>query len=197
MLDTILRLPVSDIAGLIFHELAHQLLYVRDDTAFNESFAMIVELEGTRRWAERHATNTAYRAFLNRHARHKQVIAIIMKYREQLKELYRKDISDNEKRAHKARILSDLQTAYRALQKRVRAGAGLDAWFAQELNNAQLLSISAYHEYVPALQVLLRQHNNDLPTFYRAVERLSELSKQERSADLAAMVQNKVGSAAP
>ncbi len=38
------------LATLIFHELAHQRFYVKDDTEFNESFATFVEQEGSRQW---------------------------------------------------------------------------------------------------------------------------------------------------
>src|SRR5947207_10620435 len=50
MLSTVVRYPDTEVARLIFHELAHQVAYARDDTVFNESFAVAVEEEGVRRW---------------------------------------------------------------------------------------------------------------------------------------------------
>ena len=37
---------------VIFHELAHQELYINDDSAYNEAFATAVADEGLRRWLE-------------------------------------------------------------------------------------------------------------------------------------------------
>ncbi len=56
MLNTILFRDDVSLAGLIFHELAHQQLYVKNDSAFNEGFAKTVELEGVRRWLLNHGT---------------------------------------------------------------------------------------------------------------------------------------------
>jgi predicted aminopeptidase len=47
LLNTVITLPSAQLAGLLFHELAHQLIYVPDDTAFNESFARFVEQDAS------------------------------------------------------------------------------------------------------------------------------------------------------
>jgi len=44
MLSTVIRYPDTEVARLIFHELAHQVAYAKDDTVFNESFAVAVEV---------------------------------------------------------------------------------------------------------------------------------------------------------
>jgi predicted aminopeptidase len=38
------------VASLLFHELAHQQLYIKGDSEFSEAFAMVVEEVGTERW---------------------------------------------------------------------------------------------------------------------------------------------------
>jgi len=43
LLSTFIGYPEGELARLIFHELAHQVVYVAGDTAFNESFATAVE----------------------------------------------------------------------------------------------------------------------------------------------------------
>ena len=50
VLSTFVRYREVDLARLIFHELAHQVVYVKDDTSFNESFAVAVEEAGVARW---------------------------------------------------------------------------------------------------------------------------------------------------
>ncbi|MDD5330670.1 MAG: aminopeptidase, partial [Sulfuricella sp.] len=43
VLNTFLRLGDTEVARTLFHELAHQRLYVKGDSVFNESFATTVE----------------------------------------------------------------------------------------------------------------------------------------------------------
>src|SRR6266404_4651832 len=50
VLSSMLRYGDDELAATIFHELAHQLLYVRDDSEFNEAFATTVEDAGLERW---------------------------------------------------------------------------------------------------------------------------------------------------
>jgi len=50
----LLRGPSWYTASVIFHELAHQKLYIADDTAFNEAYAVAVQREGERRWLADH-----------------------------------------------------------------------------------------------------------------------------------------------
>src|SRR5687767_14758623 len=52
LLSTFIRYPDAQLARLVFHELAHQLVYAKNDTTFNESFAVAVEEEGVKRWLE-------------------------------------------------------------------------------------------------------------------------------------------------
>src|SRR5690606_36563782 len=89
-----------------------------------------------------------------------------------------------EKRAGKAQIFAELREDYARLKERWHGYAGYDAWFAQDLNNAHLLSIGTYHRHVPALQALLRTHKGDLPAFYQAVAELGRLPEIERTAAL-------------
>ena len=198
IMDTMLRRPVTEVAALIFHELAHQIVYIRDDTAFNESFATTVELEGTRRWARSTQSGAGYQAFLERRARHRQIIQLMLATRERLGQLYGRKLSDEQKRRHKADIFAQLKQENETLKRNWYADSNYDAWFARPLNNARLLSIGAYHEYVPAFQALLRRGNNDMPAFYREVKRLSKLPRQTRHAALADLTPtNHVGSVTP
>ena len=50
IMSSMMRWGEERLATVIFHELAHQRFYVKDDTEFNESFATFVEQEGTRQW---------------------------------------------------------------------------------------------------------------------------------------------------
>ena len=85
ILNTMLRWDDERLAAVIFHELAHQQLYVADDTAFNESFASFVEQEGLRQWraARGLAPGDAHAERMRR-----QFTQLILASRERLQALY-------------------------------------------------------------------------------------------------------------
>ena len=180
LLNTMLNRPEPELAGLIFHELAHQRVYARDDTAFNESFATTVEHEGVRRWLAARNASDEYQGFLNRARRHEQFVALVMIYRKLLDRLYRSDASDDNKHAGKQKLLDALRREYGALKQQWKDHPGYDKWI-ENLNNASFISIGLYHEHIPAFETLLARHPGDLPAFYRAVEALAREPKEART----------------
>ncbi|HLF22965.1 MAG TPA: aminopeptidase, partial [Burkholderiales bacterium] len=184
MLNTLIKRPMPEIAGLVFHELAHQRLYVKGDTTFNESFAVTVELDGVRRWLPANGTPGEFTNYQGQLARRHEFIALMLKYRDRLEALYRNEASADEKRAGKRRILGELRAEY----LRVKAGwngyDGYDSWFAQDLNNAHFVSVGTYYQLVPAFQALLARQHGDLPAFYRAAEEIGRLPAKDRLAAL-------------
>ena len=70
VLNTFIHYPESELARLIFHELAHQRVYTSDDTGFNEAYATAVELLGARQWlADKPEALAAFEAGRARRAR--------------------------------------------------------------------------------------------------------------------------------
>ncbi len=187
MLNTILRRSQAEIAGLMFHELAHQRLYVRDDTTFNESFATTVELEGVRRWLETNGTPEEFSRYEKIKTRRRDFVALIRKHRKRLVEIYDSPLSDEEKRLAKQDMFAAIQKDYKELKKRWGGYSGYDGWFALKLNNAHLASVGTYHRDVQAFQALLARHKGDLKAFYRAVEELSRLPFESRAGKLRAL----------
>lgn len=186
VLNTVLNRPLPDVAGLIFHELAHQRLYIKNDTAFNESFAMTVELEGTRRWLQATAAANQYAAYRERKRRREQFVQLLLRYRERLKTLYASTSDTAVLRAKKAAAFAELRRDYARLKREQWGGyAGYDRWFAQELNNAHLVSVGTYHRYVPAFQALLRRKDGDFQAYYEAAEALGEMEPAARRRALA------------
>jgi predicted aminopeptidase len=180
MLNTILRRTEPEIAGLIFHELAHQVVYVRDHTEFNESFALTVELEGTKRWLAAQGSADEFAEYLVRKKRRDEFVQLVMKLRDRLDEIYTSETSDDKKRVAKKQAFIGVREDYWKLKKNWEGYTGYDAWFSRDLNNAHLVSVGLYNQYVPAFQALLNQHNGNLKAFYGSVEELSQLSKATR-----------------
>lgn len=184
VLNTILNRSEARIAGLIFHELAHQQLYVEGDTAFNEAFAVTVELEGVRRWLALKNDPQQAEAYALFHQRQDEFVTLVTRARDQLKVMYKQPLSNTEKQQRKAIIQTRLREQYASLKHQWGGYAGYDEWFAKGLNNAQLGAVTTYRDHVPALQRLLEKQNGDLAAFYRACEQLGKMSEDKRAAAL-------------
>ncbi len=184
LLNTFIQRSEADLAGLLFHELAHQKLYVSGDSAFNESFATVIELEGVKRWFEHQGTTQQTQAYQQKIKRREEFTALVLKHRTRLKEIYASDLSDAEKRMAKARVFEKLRNDYAMLKTKWNGYAVFNNWFAQDLNNAHLIAIGLYTQYVAAFQKLLAQQGGDLTAFYHSVKKIANLPKDERDIAL-------------
>jgi len=185
VLSTFARYPDAEVARLLFHELAHQVVYVTNDTMFNESFAVAVEEEGVKRWLDRRGTaeqRTQYQAF---EQRRRQVVALVLKYRGELDAFYREPLALEERRAGKARLFARMRADYGALKASWGGFAGYDRLFA-EPNNALLASIATYTELAPGFRALLAAEGGDFGRFYAAARKLAKMPAAERREALGA-----------
>jgi predicted aminopeptidase len=188
VLNTFIHYPEPEMARLMFHELAHQVAYAGDDTVFNESFAVAVEQEGMRRWLERRADPEEREQFERSRRIRSEFTALIQKYRSRLDALYRTRIAPDAMRVRKREAFTELDSEYRRLREQWGGYGGYDAWFASAPNNAQLASVSAYSQWVPAFEALLAREGGDLSRFYAEVKALAALPRVERDARLRALL---------
>ncbi len=184
LLNTFLRFGDTEAARTIFHELAHQLLFVEGDTVFNESFAATVEKEGLRRWFARNGMPEQQQAFTAQQQRREQFAQLVGEYRSKLRALYAAQRPAEEMRRAKAEIIADMRQAYAAMKNAWGGDARYDKWFEQDLNNAKIASLGLYTQLVPAFDAMLENEGRDLPRFYQRVTELSRLPKAERLAVL-------------
>lgn len=187
VLSTFIQYPEAEVARIVFHELAHQTVYIKDDTMFNESFASMVEEEGVRRWLDREGTAAQRAAYVESRRRRSEFSAFMLKYRARLADFYSRPDPVEEKRAGKQRLFSELQDEYGTLKTSWGGFAGYDRLFARGANNALLASVASYSELVPAFRALLAQEQGDLTVFYIAAKELAKLEKPQRDARLAAL----------
>jgi predicted aminopeptidase len=184
LLNTFIRWPEGELARLIFHELAHQLVYVDDDTTFNESFATAVERLGGARWLAAHATPEAREAYAALDGRRQDFRALTARYRDKLVALYAGPGSDDQKRSAKASLMASLRSEYEALKRERWGGfAGYDGWF-DRANNAAFGVQAAYNELVGDFERLFEASGSDFARFYDAVKALAALPKDQRRASL-------------
>ncbi len=183
-LNTFLAYPEKDLAKTIFHELAHQQLYIAGDTDFNEAFAVTVEKEGLRRWLLAHGNAADFEKYQASQARKKQFIDLVIAARRQLNTVYHAANSDDEKRRQKAAVLKQLRQDHATLKEQWGGSSRYDDWFDEPLNNARLNTVATYFDLVPAFEKLLAKNGGDLPRFYEAVRRLKRFPKEQRHREL-------------
>jgi len=187
VLSSFVGWPETEVARLIFHELAHQLIYVKNDSAFNESYATAVEEAGLARWLA--ARNDSQLTKLAARADHMRAVFrdLVRTTRAKLSEIYASHASDDDKRRAKHDIIAAMKTAYEAAKAGDPGLSGYDRWFAQQPNNAAIAAIGLYTDRVPAFRELLREVNGDLPRFYERVRALAAMPKRERDHALDAL----------
>lgn len=184
LLNTMLSKEEWQLAALIFHEKTHQLLYVQDDSTFNESFASAVEEIGVQLWLKTQGNLKYFEQYLISKQRNQQMISLVLKTKEKLAELYQQKISEHEMLRLKNEFLEELQKDYKKLKETEWNNyRGYDHWFA-EVNNAKLLSVAMYEEYVPAFKKLFEENQRDFKKFYDQVRLLAALPKNERDHKL-------------
>ena len=187
LLNTFIGYPEGELARLVFHELAHQVLYVKDDTTFNESFATAVERLGGQRWLAQ-AGDPVRQAYEQFDSRRRAFRALTLDTRQQLQALYADgSLAGGDRAARKAQILAGFRQRYEVLKQGWSGFAGYDAWVAQA-NNASFGAQAAYDQWVPAFEALFEQQGQDFARFYDAVRVLAERPKAERSATLQALL---------
>jgi predicted aminopeptidase len=177
VLNTMLRWDETELAALVFHELAHQLLYVKGDTAFNEAFASVVEAEGVRRWLEAAGRPEALAAYRAREARYRELADLVAGARARLRTLYASGLPAVAMRAAKAEEFARLRADYAARRATL---AGYDWLFDAGANNARLLAVATYQDCVPGLERQLAAVDGDLGRFYAAARALARLGLAAR-----------------
>jgi len=182
LLNTFIHYPEGELARLIFHELAHQVVYAKHDTMFNESFATAVERLGGARWLATQAGDAARKEYAEFNARRNEFRALALATRKRLEEIY-ESTQGEERDRRKQAALRDFRASYAKLRDswggdpaRFR---GYDQW-VERANNASFGAQAAYDELVPGFEALFRREGQDWKRFYDAVKRLAKLPKEER-----------------
>jgi predicted aminopeptidase len=182
ILSTYAMQSEASLAGLIFHELAHQVVYVEGDTAFNESFAQSVEQLALQQYFEARAADPlragAFASYMAMQGREHAFTTMLLKARTALHEVYSSGKDDAERRQGKQRVLAVLAAEYEQLKLQWNGDTRYDQWM-KTINNAKLATVADYHQWTGAFRNLRRQ-NASWQQFYEAVRAVAALSKDER-----------------
>lgn len=194
LLSTFMDLPDAELVGLIVHELAHQRIYVKDDTEFNESLASTVELVGVRRWLVSERRAAQLRDFTALQERERAVAGLVRTYRKRLAEVYARGDDDGDKRERKGVLLREMREEYARMSESWGGAASFDAWFDDGLNNARLASLAAYRDHVPAFCALLAECSDAMECFFERVEALAQRGREEREVSLQRLAETRSAS---
>jgi predicted aminopeptidase len=181
VLNTMLGWSDAQLVGTLFHELAHQVVYVPGDSEFNESFATVVEEAGLEAWLAARQRGQDLVAWREQRERQAEFIALLLSARSKLRTLYESALPDDEKRSRKQYEFGELKLAYQRLKQQWNGYPGYDRWFDRTLNNAHLVSAATYYGCVPGLQRVLSEVGGDLRRFYDEARRLARMDKDARA----------------
>lgn len=187
LLSSMLDGAEYDLAGVIFHELAHRRLYLPGESDFNEAFAVAVEREGVRRWLAARGDDALGASYEMTLRRRDMLATLVLDWRARLQALYQSPAADAERLAGKQELLEGLRADYAARVRLDPSLGGAQAWLAEDLNNAKLASVATYNALVPAFDSLLTAQGGDLESFYAAAAVLADMSAEQRAQRLLAL----------
>jgi predicted aminopeptidase len=183
VLSSMLRWNDSQMVATLFHELAHQVFYVPNESGFNEAFASVVEEAGLKRWLAIHGDTISFEAKQTSRARSQAVTSLLLSTRDRLRELYASEPPSFDLYIRKQREFGRLKFEYGQLKQNWNGYSGYDAWFNGTLSNADLISAATYESCAPKLEEILESVGNDLPKFYDAVKRLEPAERKKLCAE--------------
>lgn len=180
VLSTMLRWEDYDLVGTLFHEMAHEMFYIKGETALNESLAKAVEQEGLHRWMKSHAKPEEFKKYRNEIKQKKQFVAMVLKIREQLEVIYASEKNDEEKLIAKRDSYRQLRKNYIELRKQWGGNGAYDRWVFSGVNNAKIQAVATYYDYVPFFRRMIVESGGDLARFYQQLDKLVAMGKHER-----------------
>ena len=191
VLSTFLRRNDAEMIAVLIHEMAHQVVYVNNDTSFNESFAVFVEQEGLRqflRYADEKAIldkdrEKLFQWYLKASKDRELFRHLINSTFEEMDELFSSELANAEKLRRKQQLFDDLRENYKSVKNEFRV-LSYDSWFEKDLNNNHLLGVKRYHSNVDKFERLFDQHGKDWREFFQVVRELAAESLKERNRRL-------------
>jgi len=171
-------------AEYIFHELAHQKVYIKNDAGFNEAFATAVAEIGVMDWLESEDKSSQKKQFLQTKQEKRQLYPIVNDLRHKLGEVYELTVDNAEKERLKQSVLSQYKQQIENMTIQQDQYKRYKSWLLTDMNNAKLNAFSTYQNLVPGFVALFKACGKNFPSFYKVVESAKRLDKAQRRAML-------------
>ncbi len=187
VLSTFLMRHDADLVATLIHEMAHKIVFLENDTSFNESFAVFVEKEGLLQFLEQfkntelfeHDGEKIFQWYLSAREDIRLFNELIKNTYFEMKILFASKVSDKEKLLKKEQLFEKLRENYLNKKKSFQV-LSYDNWFKKKLNNTHLLGVRRYNSKVQKFELLFEKNDRKWPKFFQAVRDLANLSKKER-----------------
>lgn len=181
LLSSFLSWPEADLVQLLVHELAHSKVWLKDDVAFNESFASFVGEQGAAEWFHSQQRTGHWQAYLQEQQQWRRLRGLLIDAKQVLAQSYAANKGDATALARgKTATLAALRGCYE--EHKTRLGAGRYDHIVAALNNAYLVSVGTYEDWVPVMRLLFQQHDEDWEQFFAAVQALADEPASQRRA---------------
>lgn len=181
VLNTMLGRENNYLANVIFHELAHQKIYIKNDTAFNEAFAETVASTGVQNWLETHGSAASLQDFMAKQMELTVFVNLILDYKDKLETVYNSELSNDEKRRQKKSLLNQMLVSYETQKPDTGSNTGrYSAWLSSGLNNAKLATVITYQDYVSGFLSIFNNAAGNYQRFYESVTTLSQCKPGKR-----------------
>lgn len=185
VLNTMLKKDLNYLVKVIFHELAHQKNYIRNDTEFNEAFAETVAITGTRKWLSIYRSKSELEEFNRNQDADDKFVSIVLNARKELEKIYNSNLPDQLKLQIKSQILANMREEYKSTWSYHNTETNYDEWFENDINNAKITIVATYRNLIPGFIQLLEYSGNNYDSFYHLVKAMEQCSLPERRTILA------------
>ncbi|MCG8378779.1 MAG: aminopeptidase [Proteobacteria bacterium] len=179
VLNTMLKWSDARLAAVIFHELTHQLFYIKGDTEFNESLADAVAIIGVKRWLVSSARKGLLKEYNDFLSREEEFVNLILKYKEKLEVLYSTNLPDQIKRDRKKELFNGIREEYKIIKLNWQKDY-YGNWIKTRLNNASIASVVSYRKYLPAFLNMFEASQENIDIFFNKIRILTQCSLAER-----------------
>lgn len=183
LLSTFINWPNPELAGLIFHELAHGRVFIGGDTSFNEALATFVERRGVLEWLRAKGDTDEIARSTARWAETDRFVRYLLDWRAQLQRLYDHPYNPTARRLLKAELMTEVANCYETNRELLGRGSW-DWFFRQQLNNARFVPFAAYHEQVAGFAGLFVDSNETWATFFSRANNMRKIDADARVAEL-------------
>jgi predicted aminopeptidase len=181
LLDTMLSGDETRLAETLFHELAHQNIYLKGDTAFNESYASFMAMAGTRDWLEKTGNDTKLEQWTAAREANRDFQELLLRTRMALVELYGQGLSETDMRDGKSATFRRMKKEYDSIvESRWEERDYFQGWMNSGLNNARLALLQSYQGGICAFARLFETASGNFEDFDRLVRDQAGLPDEER-----------------
>ena len=184
VLSTMLSRGTVTTAEYIFHELAHQQVYFKNDSDFNEAFASAVAELGVEEWLSSQNRYKQLMKYKNDLHEKRQIYSLINDLRMRLQNVYGATTSKEQKRMQKQQILQSYRDQMEHMLKNWPQGQRYHRWALEDVNNAKLNAIATYQNLVPDFLKFFAACDRDYISFYQAIAQMQSLNKLQRRENL-------------